>query len=103
VFQTYVSSVLFIFRHILQVLRLDISKGDRVLHMLQCDPPTVAAGGGTRVGRGCIAGSGGRADAAWGRVGHRRRVGSSSRVVHAREQGVGGRPNIVRALPTNNK
>ena len=25
---------------------LDVSKVDRVLHMLQCDPPAAAAGGG---------------------------------------------------------
>jgi hypothetical protein len=33
VFQTYISSVLSVLRHILQVLYLDISKVDRVLHL----------------------------------------------------------------------
>jgi hypothetical protein len=44
------------------VLYPDVTKVDRVLHMLQCDPFAAAAGRG--------------ADAAWGRVGRRRRVGS---------------------------
>jgi hypothetical protein len=34
------------FRRMLQVLHLDISKVDRVLHMLQCHPPVAAARGG---------------------------------------------------------
>jgi hypothetical protein len=38
-FQMHVSSVSSVFRRILQVLHLNASKVDRVLHMLQCDPP----------------------------------------------------------------
>jgi hypothetical protein len=33
VFQTHVSNVLFVFRRILQLLHLDVSKLDRVLHL----------------------------------------------------------------------
>jgi hypothetical protein len=36
VFQKYVLSVLFVFRRMLQVLYLNVSKIDRVLYMLQC-------------------------------------------------------------------
>ena len=36
VFPKHVSSVSFVFRRMLQVLYLDVSKVDRVLHMLQC-------------------------------------------------------------------
>ena len=66
-----ISSVSLVFRHILQVLHLDVSKVDRVLHMLQCDPPAVAAGGGARgrAGRRRRVGSGGGVDTVWGRVG----------------------------------
>jgi hypothetical protein len=32
----------------LQVLYLDASKIDRVLHMMECDPPATAARGGAR-------------------------------------------------------
>jgi hypothetical protein len=68
VFQTHVSSVPSVFRHMLQVLHLDISKVNWVLHMLQCDP----FGAAGREGPGWVgrfrAGSGGR----------KRRVGSDS-------------------------
>jgi len=45
-FQKHVSSVLSFFRRMLQMFYLDVSKVDRVLHMLQCDPPAAVAGGG---------------------------------------------------------
>jgi hypothetical protein len=61
VFRTHVSSVSSVNRYMLQVLYLDVSKVDRVLHTLQCDPTTAAAGKDAR-------GSG---------RGHSRRVGSS--------------------------
>jgi hypothetical protein len=35
VFQTYVSSVLPVYRRMLQMFHLDVSKVDRLLHMLQ--------------------------------------------------------------------
>jgi len=55
----------------LQVLHLDVSKVDRELHMLQCDPIAAAAGGDAR---GWARGT----NAMWGRVGRRCRVGSGS-------------------------
>jgi hypothetical protein len=54
-FQTHVSSVSSVFRYMLQVLHLDVSKVDQVLHMLQRDPTAAATGGGAR-------------GAAWGQV-----------------------------------
>jgi hypothetical protein len=39
-FQMHVLSVSSVFRRMLQVLHLDVSKVDWVLNMLQCDPPT---------------------------------------------------------------
>jgi hypothetical protein len=47
-FQTHISSVSSFFRRMLQVLHLDVSKVDRVLHILQRDPTATAAGGGAR-------------------------------------------------------
>ena len=79
VFQTHVLSVSSIFRRMLQVLYLDVSKVDRVLHMLQCDPPAAGAGGGS-TGRARrrrrLLGPGGGADAAWAQVGRIRHKGS---------------------------
>ena len=48
VFQKHGLSVPSVFRSMLQSVasNLDISKVDRVLHMLQCDPPAAFAGGG---------------------------------------------------------
>ena len=60
VFQRHVSSVSSAFRRMLQVLHLDVSKVNRVLHILQCDLLVVVAGGGAR-GRGVRRG----ADVAW--------------------------------------
>jgi hypothetical protein len=42
VFQTYILSVSFIFKRMFQMLHLDVSKVDRVLHMLQWDPHVAA-------------------------------------------------------------
>jgi hypothetical protein len=79
VFHTHVLSILSVFKCMLQVLRLDVSKVDRLLHMLQCDLSVAAAGWGTRgqAGRRHRVGSGGGADAAWYRVGHRCHIGSA--------------------------
>ena len=51
VFQKHSLSVPSVFRSMLQsvVSNIDVSKVDRVLHMLQCDPSAAAAGGGVRV------------------------------------------------------
>ena len=54
----------------LQVLHLDVSKVDRELHMLQCDPIAAAAGGDAR---GWARGT----NAMWGRVGPQMSRGSS--------------------------
>jgi hypothetical protein len=43
VFHTYVASVSVAFGCMLQVFHLDVAKVNRVLHMLQWDPPVVAA------------------------------------------------------------
>jgi hypothetical protein len=48
VFQTHVSSVSSVFRRTFQMLHLDVSKVDRVLHMLQWDPPTAAPASAAR-------------------------------------------------------
>jgi len=37
VFQTYISSVSFIFKRILQMFHMNVSKVDQISHMLQCD------------------------------------------------------------------
>jgi hypothetical protein len=60
-FQTHVLSVSSVFRRILQVLHLDVSKVDRILHMLQCARPVVAAEAARGVRQGV--------EAAWGRAG----------------------------------
>jgi hypothetical protein len=79
VFQTHVSSISFIFRHMSQVLYLNVSNVDRVLYMLQCAPPTAATEEAVRdwAGRRRIVGSGGGADAAPSGVQTSRRVGRS--------------------------
>jgi hypothetical protein len=61
VFQTHVLSVSSVFRRMLQVLHLDVSKVDQMFHILQCDPPVAAAGGarGVRWGVDATWGSGG--------------------------------------------
>jgi hypothetical protein len=60
------------------VLHLDVSKVDRVLHVLQCDPPAVAVGGVARgwAGRRYRVGSSGGAKCRAGRVGCTCCVGS---------------------------
>ena len=78
--------VLHLFRRMLQVLHLNVSKVDQVLHMLQCDLHVVAAGGGVRgrVGRKHHMGSGRRKH----RVGSgEHRCCAESVGVQAREQG----------------
>jgi hypothetical protein len=62
VFQKHVLSVSFVFKRMLYIFYLDVSKIDQVLHMLQCHPPTAAARGGVR-----------------GQTRHRRRVGQARR------------------------
>jgi hypothetical protein len=59
----------------LQVLYLDVSKVDRVLHILQCDPPATVAGGGVAVGVG-------GADAACGRAVQGAKARGASTAVH---------------------
>jgi len=89
VFQTYVSSVSSVFR---RMLHLDVLKVDWVLHMLQCDLPATAAGGGARgrVGVQTPCGVGWGVDAAWGQAVHR---------VQVRERGAGASAHPdVRAL-----
>jgi hypothetical protein len=78
VFSGVFVSVSYDFRCMLQVLHLDISKVVRVLHMLQCDPPTVAVGGGARgqaARRRCVGSGGAQTPWATGRAQTPRRVG----------------------------
>ena len=42
VFQTHVSSISSVFRHMLQMFHLNVSKVNWVLYMLQCDSPVTA-------------------------------------------------------------
>jgi hypothetical protein len=76
--QTHISSVSSVFRRMLQVLHLDVSKVDQVLHVLQCNPPAVAVGGVARgwAGRRYRVGSSRGAKRHAGRVGRTRCVGS---------------------------
>jgi hypothetical protein len=58
------------FERMLQVLHMDVSKIDRVLRMLQCDPPAIVArGGGARGQAQRHVGSVGGAHTLWGQVG----------------------------------
>jgi hypothetical protein len=59
-FQIHILSVSSVFKHMLQVLHLEVLKIDQVLHMLQCDSPAAATGGARGVRRGTYA--------VWGRV-----------------------------------
>jgi hypothetical protein len=58
------------FERMLQVLHMNVSKIDRVLRMLQCDPPAIVARGGGARGRAQRhVGSVGGAHTLWGQVG----------------------------------